>query len=180
MVDIRMEIASSTGQLQTYGRRLFLEFLRLQVETYDRFLSAVSATILSSFNDNNRFPSYVISETLAIAADLMGTKLGKIAEDIMEIDRTIEEFHENNPTKAKIDEPVKQKIVRDLEEIFQLAIQGHNEISSDYYGEVERIREEGKELNIWQKYEYEFFIDTLNFLKDYTRHFEDLFNRISF
>lgn len=175
-MEIHLEIASSTSRLQTYGRRLYLEIKRLQVENFDRFLSNVGQTIMGSFAQLNKFPAYVTSENLGIAVDLVGRKLSKVLNDVIEIDALIGKSTSNG---QKLDQATKQKIDHDLEEIALTGAQAHNDISQEYYTEIERIRLEDKELNLMQKHTLEMILDVLNFMIDYTRHFEDLFNRIN-
>lgn len=176
MVEVRLEISSNTGLLQTYGRRLRLESLRLDLESYDRFLSAVGQTIMGSFGQLNKFPTYVTSENLGISLQLLRGKFTGMLADVQEVDNLISESQNKG---VKIDQATKQKIDRDLEEIVRICTASKDEISKDFYKELERIRLEEKELNLLQKYEFEFLIDALHFTIDYTHHFEELFNRIN-
>lgn len=175
-MEIRLEITSSTNFLQTYGRRLYLEFLRLQMESHNRFLTNVGQTIMGSFDQLNKFPTYVSSENLGITMQLIGHKFIDIFTQVLEIDALIDE---NQKKGLKIDQPTKQKIDQDLQQIAQVGQQAHNDITQEYYTEIERIRLEDKELNLLQKHEFELAIDMLNFMVNYTRHFEELFNRIN-
>lgn len=175
-MEVKLEITSNTGLLSSYGRRLKLESLRLELESFDRFLSAIGQTIMGSFGQVNKFPTYVTSENLGISLQLMRGKFNNVVRDVLDVDNLIGESQKKG---TKIDQPTKQKIDHDLEEIVRLLTAAKDEISKDFYDELERIRLEEKELNLLQKYEFEFFIDALHFTIDYTRHFEELFNRIN-
>lgn len=129
--------------------------MRLEVENFDRFLSNVGQTIMGSFDQLNKFPAYVTSENLGITIQLMGNKFSKVFDDVMEIDALISDSQKKG---LKIDQPTKQKIDRDLEEIAQTGQQAHNDVTQEYYSEIERIRLEDKELNLLQKHEFEMII----------------------
>jgi len=134
---------------------------------------------MASFGDVAPFPRYEVSESLAITFQLYANKFTQVQVDMLEIDTLIAEDMKKNTTGGKVSLATKQKVDKDLQEIEQVVAKAKQEMAAEFYQVVEKLRQEGKELQLKQRFDFELLIDELNFVVEYTKKFEELFNRIN-
>jgi len=177
LTQIRAEIASA--QMRSFLNRILQESLRIQVEKYEKALKWIGLEILGDLSGVSNFDTYFNSEVVAIAKDLLMNRFFSMMLDAYEADKLIEDAHQKDPIHLTIDSATKAKIDSYFKDMIVNADLAKKELAKNYYDEVEKIRLDGRELNLLQRVDFELAIDLLNFLSNFVKRYEELFLKLA-
>lgn len=180
VTQVRVDISETPSR--SFMNRLTVEIVRIQSEKLVRALKWISGEILGYQAGVSKFEEYYYSETVGVVEELLQSRFNTILLACVEVEKLLNDAHLNgaSPQMGTVDKDTKAAVDKQ----FKLAIAGvdsaNAEYSKDYYGELERIRLEGKELNVLQRMNAEINIDLLNYAKQFITKYDELWLRIEF
>lgn len=172
---IEGQIASSATS-RTFLNRLLLETLRIEVDSYDRALKQIGLVIVGDLSDVARVERYYYSEAVAFTRELLQNRYLDILDGAYQVDVLLEEDYRKDPTRLHVDDVTREAVDKNFKDIVFAANVAHQEVASDYYAEVERIRlVENREINLLQRADTELLIDLLNGVVNFVTKYEQVF-----
>lgn len=175
--EIHSEIASVP--FRSFLFRLLQESLRIQTEKYDKLLKWIGLEILGDLSDVSRFESYYYSETVSIAQELLVSRFLNMLLDAYEADKILNEAFTKDPLHGKLEPAAKQQVDKYLKDMITNAQSAKQEMTKDYYEELEKIRLDNRELNLLQRLEAEMYIDSLNYAINFVQKYDEMFLRLN-
>lgn len=121
------------------------------------------------------FESYVASVDLSMVSSMVGDKFITVIGHAFAVDQMLNEI---NGKGESPDQATRSKVDGHLQGILSHTTQAKGELIQAYNTAVEAIRLNNHELNLWQKLEFEGFIDILNYMGLYVKKFEEIFAQI--
>lgn len=174
-VEISTEIATHPDR--SFYNRFALEALLIETKGHRKFLIDVAKEILAEKAQVAPFAVYETSEVMMVARELMTARYLDMLTTMFEVDKLLVEAFKM-PGATTVDQKTKQAIDEHFRKIITIDELTKTELATDFYKEVERIRLEGKELNLEMKMEFHVGIDLHNFLRSYVTKYEELFLKI--
>ena len=116
------------------------------------------------------------SEVMLVARELMKARNAELLATMFEVDKLLVEAFQNGSTTVSA--KTKADIDQHFRKILTIDQLTRDELATDYYKEVERIRLLDRELNLEMKMEFHVGIDMQNYLIAYTKNYEELFLKI--
>lgn len=179
MALIEMDIEISMTTVRALLQRIFLESLRLEMNSYNKLLKWIGLETLGLLSGDDFSPEeYTFSETVFTAKQLLQGRFDAVLASTFLADRLLQEAAKKNPA-AKLDAHTKTAVEQHLREIVGNATMAKEEIAKDFYAETERLRLAGSELNLLQRQDFEMTVDLLNFGLNFVKHFEEKFLKIN-
>lgn len=173
--EIQTEIA--THPIRSFYNRFALEALLIQTNGHKKLLVDIAKEILAEKAKVAPFAVYETSEVMLVARELMQARYLDMLTTMFEVDKLLVEAFKM-PGATTVDQKTKQAIDEHFRKIITIDELTKAELATDFYKEVERIRLEGRELNLEMKMEFHVGIDMQNFLRSYVTKYEELFLKI--
>lgn len=177
MLQIEISTEIATHPIRSFYNRFALEALLIETNGHRKFLVEVAKEILAEKAKVSSFAVYETSEMMIVARELMAARYLDMLKTMFEVDKLLVEAFKM-PGATTVDQKTKQAIDEHFRKIITIDELTKAELTTDFYKEVERIRLEGKELNLEMKMEFHVGIDLQNFLRAYVTKYEELFLKI--
>lgn len=160
---LQVDYASVLGSVDSYfagndslDRKMSVQRELAQLNAFERQLSAIQREVLALlYLENSRHPQYVPSERLVMAAYLLSGRMMEAGKKISEVDKLFNKAKHANGSQWLVQElpmhlpaAIKAKVIKLLGEFATETQAIMAAIETEYYGEVERLRLQGKRLSL--------------------------------
>ncbi|KAH9390398.1 hypothetical protein TYRP_023102 [Tyrophagus putrescentiae] len=160
-----------------FSHRLELGLFELKTKGAGRFLAEMGELALGMLGGLlARWPQLELSEALVTAERVLNGRFVQVAQGVVAVDRALR----GEPAHLKVANASVRAVVDGGLQRLATAVEGLRLEASRVLAEEEgRLRLEGREVNLWQRFEFEMMVDQFSFTVSYTKNFKALFDRVN-